>query len=113
MMAWPRAPMCRASLSALVALTIPACGPDDPTVPSQAATAPTSTTSAVPTQAPPAAEATPGIDRVERVTAPPTPAPSPSVTIQPRKDFVDPPLPAELKDDGGLKPLPPTPAAQR
>lgn len=31
--------------------------------------------------------------------------------IQTRKDFKDPPLPAELKDDGGLKPLPPRPAA--
>lgn len=105
--------MCRASLSALVALTISACGPDDPTAPSQAATAPIGTSSVVPTQAPPTAAATPGADRVERVTAPPSPAPSPSVTIQPRKDFVDPPLPAELKDDGGLKPLPPPPAAQR
>lgn len=29
--------------------------------------------------------------------------------MQPRKTFTDPPLPAELRDDGGLLPLPPRP----
>lgn len=52
------------------------------------------------------------IDHVERVPAAsltPNPDPSPSARMQPRKDFTDPPLPTELKQDGGLKPLPPRP----
>ncbi|QQV77616.1 hypothetical protein H5J25_02075 [Sphingomonas aliaeris] len=30
--------------------------------------------------------------------------------MRPRKTFADPPLPPELTDDGGLRPLPPPPA---
>jgi len=41
--------------------------------------------------------------------APPAPAQAPPAKMQVRKDFPDPPLPAELEDDGGLKPLPPPP----
>ncbi|WP_447764147.1 hypothetical protein [Sphingopyxis panaciterrae] len=35
--------------------------------------------------------------------------PSPGAII-PHRDFTDPPLPPELRDDGGLDPLPPRPA---
>ena len=41
-------------------------------------------------------------------TATPSPAPR-TVVMQPRRSFVDPPLPPELLDDGGLDPLPPSP----
>lgn len=37
--------------------------------------------------------------------APPSPG-----AIVPHRDFRDPPLPPELRDDGGLDPLPPRPA---
>ncbi len=53
------------------------------------------------------------------VTSAPAVAPSlPGATVtdrpplsqmKPHKAFIDPPLPPELRDDGGLKPLPPNP----
>ena len=50
-------------------------------------------------------------DHIERLpnAAPNAPAQAPPAKMQVRKDFTDPPLPAELEDDGGLKPLPPPP----
>lgn len=42
-------------------------------------------------------------------TVAPTPVATPTGKMQPHKAFSDPPLPAELNDDGGLKPLPPRP----
>ena len=47
-----------------------------------------------------------------RRIGPPREAPplsAPTGPLPTRKTFVDPPLPAELKDDGGLTPLPPPP----
>ncbi|RYY45959.1 MAG: hypothetical protein EOP59_03615 [Sphingomonadales bacterium] len=46
-------------------------------------------------------------DMIEPITAPPKPDPEPpqKVTVKP-VDFTPPPLPPELLDDGGLKPLP-------
>jgi hypothetical protein len=50
-------------------------------------------------------------DRIEplNAAASPTPAAAPAARMQLHKAFTDPPLPAELNDDGGLKPLPPRP----
>jgi hypothetical protein len=50
-------------------------------------------------------------DHIEPLNAAvaPTPLATPAGKMQPRKAFTDPPLPAELNDDGGLKPLPPRP----
>lgn len=52
----------------------------------------------------------PGADRVERgiATPPPPPADPPGdfSTEGVTRNFTDPPLPPELLDDGGLKPLP-------
>jgi hypothetical protein len=45
-------------------------------------------------------------DRVERATVPPKPDLSPPVQPEISRTFVDPPLPPELLDDGGLIPLP-------
>lgn len=58
------------------------------------------------------AVAKPGADTVQRVdpaSFPVTIAAAPAGPLPARKDFIDPPLPAELKDDGGLAPLPPRP----
>lgn len=46
--------------------------------------------------------------------APPLPGATPTdrpplSQMKPHKAFIDPPLPPELRDDGGLKPLPPNP----
>ena len=113
MKAWSRSGTRRASLSAWIALAITGCRSEDPATLQPAATPSPAMPVAVSVQ-PTATDAPPaGTDRVERVAIPPAPTPSPSATIHPRKDFVDPPLPAELNDDGGLKPLPPPPAAQR
>lgn len=50
-------------------------------------------------------------DRVEPLNAAvaPTPVATPTGPMQPHRNFTDPPLPAELDSDGGLKPLPPRP----
>ncbi|WP_156363676.1 hypothetical protein [Sphingomonas sp. Leaf357] len=48
-----------------------------------------------------------------RAAPSPIPRPTPTVAqpirMTPRKTFTDPPLPPELRDDGGLTPLPPPP----
>ena len=57
----------------------------------------------------------PTVRRMATLAAIPSPQPHPTVTairMTPRKDFVDPPLPPELRDDGGLIPLPPPNAGQ-
>ena len=51
----------------------------------------------------PKAPAAAKIEAVERI-----PAASPG-TVVPHRDFQDPPLPPELRADGGLAPLPPRP----
>ena len=65
---------------------------------------------AVPTAAPrpvPTATPTPGPDQIVRgITPPPTPSASDFTTEGVTRNFVDPPLPPELMDDGELKPLP-------
>ncbi|MEG3124120.1 hypothetical protein [Sphingomonas sp. GB1N7] len=38
-----------------------------------------------------------------------SPTAAPPARMAPRKTFTDPPLPPELRDDGGLTPLPPPP----
>lgn len=46
-------------------------------------------------------------DRIEQgVTPPPAARPKPFLVDNVTRDFADPPLPPELNDDGGLKPLP-------
>ena len=42
-------------------------------------------------------------------SATPTPKPSAMSDMRPHKSFTDPPLPRELREDGGLIPLPPPP----
>lgn len=63
----------------------------------------------------PAANAAITGDRIEKLPpealAPP-PATEPAAKMHPQKNFTDPPLPAELTDDGGLKPLPSPPPAR-
>lgn len=102
----------RRGIFALVfALVIAGCdarGPaDNGTVIAPSPTTAAALPAAVPT--PSATRVAPGIDRIERVVPTPAPLPPPSEPMRPRKDFTDPPLPAELQDDGGLKPLPPAP----
>ena len=69
-----------------------------------------STTPVAVVMAVPRATTTIGLTR-----ATPTATPSPITMLptladmRPRKTFVDPPLPPELLDDGGLRPLPATP----
>ncbi|WP_137863130.1 MULTISPECIES: hypothetical protein [unclassified Sphingomonas] len=68
-------------------------------------------TAATPAPAPVTSAPLRTADHIERLpsAAPTAPAQAPPAKMQVRKDFTDPPLPAELKDDGGLKPLPPPP----
>lgn len=56
------------------------------------------------TAAAPAARPVPKVVTDNRIPAPPPGA------IVPQRNFTDPPLPAELQDDGGLAPLPLRPA---
>ncbi|MDF7776120.1 hypothetical protein P1X14_12745 [Sphingomonas sp. AOB5] len=64
--------------------------------------------------APSAPAANLSTDHIERLpdsaSAPEPASAAPPAQMQTRKDFTDPPLPAELNQDGGLKPLPPRPA---
>lgn len=91
-------------------LALAGCGGDDPVDQTSAAPAPTATPIPVVTPAPTASPSDIvdiSRDRVERSVVPP---PSPTkgdfvVNVTPKR-FVDPPLPPELNDDGGLKPLP-------
>ena len=61
-----------------------------------------------------AAAQAPAATRSPMSSALPTPAATPTyrpplTAMKPHKDFADPPLPPELRDDGGLRPLPPDP----
>lgn len=98
----------------VVLLALSGCGGDDPA--QQTNVAPTSTAIAAPasvTTAAPTPAQTPVVDisrdKVERgVTPPPATMTRPTdfvVNVTPKR-FTDPPLPPELNDDGGLKPLP-------
>jgi hypothetical protein len=91
-------------------LALAACDRSDPEA--GAVVVPTPSVAATPSPSPAASAAPPTADHIERLpNAAPTSAPpeTPPAKMQVRKDFTDPPLPAELKDDGGLKPLPPPP----
>ncbi|MDG2535866.1 hypothetical protein P6144_19545 [Sphingomonas sp. HITSZ_GF] len=104
----PRRLARRSAVPLLAMLMLAACDRDAP----QAGTVvtPTPGIAAAPSPAPRASAAPIPADHIERLpSAAPTSAPAPPARMQVRKDFTDPPLPAELKDDGGLKPLPPPP----
>jgi hypothetical protein len=91
-------------------LALAACDPSDPKA--GAVIVPTPGVAATPSPTPAASAAPLSADHIERLpSAAPTSAPAatPPAKMQVRKDFTDPPLPAELQDDGGLKPLPPPP----
>lgn len=104
----------RARIGYLAALFMLAgCGGDDPVNQISAAPMPTYSSTSVatiaPTPAPSADVVDISRDTVERGVSPPpgaTPATQDFVVNVTPKKFVDPPLPPELNDDGGLKPLP-------
>lgn len=109
MKAGPRLFACRSAVPLLAMLALAACDRGDP---QPGAVITPSPTAATPSPSPAAAAAPLTADHIERLpaTAPTaTPAQGPAAKMTVRKDFTDPPLPAELQDDGGLKPLPPPP----
>jgi hypothetical protein len=94
------------------AAALSAC--DSPAVENGTLVAPTPTATALPRAAAPAPVPTPFATPTEVIARiPPAALRSPPAEVvpaapmRPRRDFVDPPLPSELNDDGGLEPLPP------
>jgi len=61
----------------------------------------------------PAPRVTPAPSPAPVATPATAPTPRSLADMHPRKTFTDPPLPAELRDDGGRLPLPPPPAPTR
>lgn len=110
MKAGPRSFARRCAVPMLAMLALTACDRSDPEPGAVIVPTPSVAATPLPTPAPSAAPRT--ADHIERLpNAAPTSAPATAAPakMQVRKDFTDPPLPAELKDDGGLKPLPPPP----
>ena len=91
----------------MVVLATAGCGSSSGAGPSADVSTPAPSTLSQGTQDPASHTHAGPPDRIERLTAPPVMAnPGPARPMQTRKDFVDPPLPSELQDDGGLIPLP-------
>ncbi|MBQ1500517.1 MAG: hypothetical protein IIZ38_19600 [Sphingomonas sp.] len=107
----PRRLARRSAMPVLAMLALAGCDRSAPQ--SGTVIVPAQGVAAAPSPAPKASAAPPATDHIERLPgAAPTAAPpqTPPAKMQVRKDFTDPPLPAELNDDGGLKPLPPPPS---
>jgi hypothetical protein len=101
----------RSALPLLAMLALGGCDRSDPKP--GAVIVPTPSAAATPAPSPSTPITTRITDHIERLpSAAPTAEPdrSPPAKMAVRKDFTDPPLPAELEDDGGLKPLPPPPS---
>ncbi|NYT41799.1 hypothetical protein HZY97_13590 [Sphingomonas sp. R-74633] len=105
----PRLSARRITVPLLAMLALAGCDRSDPKAGAVVVPTPSAATPSPSPSAPHATTTTDHIERLPSAAPASAPAPTPSAPMQVRKDFTDPPLPAELKDDGDLKPLPPPP----